>query len=178
MRSVKSHDIPSNEEIPSKTERKREADALQKLALKLAELNNKQLSQIPMSENLARALADYGRFTSRGARRRQAQYLGKLMRKEDIAPIEQNLAILENEDATANYHRHQAEIWRDRLCEHPEDLTEFFNTAPLSDHQLIKNLIRKIQKAKSEHQAKPSRRELYRVIYAEFSKEKKGSGSI
>jgi len=72
----------------SKTQKKKEALALQKLGEKLVTLSTEQLEDIDMPEDLYNAVREAKAISSHGARRRQMQYIGTLMRRIDPAPIE------------------------------------------------------------------------------------------
>ena len=79
----------------TKSELKRQALKLQNIGLRLAGLKVQQLARIPLSSELQHAIADYQRFPSREAKRRQLQFIGKLMRQIDTEPI---LAVLDELD--------------------------------------------------------------------------------
>lgn len=79
---------------PSKSARKREAHALQKLGERLIAMRESELAALPLPESLAEAIHEARRLKSRSALARQRQYIGKLMREVDIAPLEQALADL------------------------------------------------------------------------------------
>lgn len=68
--------------------RKRAAHGMQKLGQHLVEMREKERAQLPLSESLREAIDEARRLTSRGALSRQIQYIGKLMRNEDVAAIE------------------------------------------------------------------------------------------
>ena len=72
---------------PSKSSRKREAHALQKLGEDLVQLRAADLARLPLPESLRDAIDEARRLTSRGALSRQRQYIGKLMRDIDVEPI-------------------------------------------------------------------------------------------
>lgn len=72
---------------PSKSARKREHLALQELGERLLDLKPHELDAMPIGEDLRAAVAEARRITSRGALRRQKQYIGKLMRHEEPEPI-------------------------------------------------------------------------------------------
>lgn len=74
-------------EIKSKSERKREMTGLQDLAISMSKLPDGLLAKIPLPDELKQAILEYKKMTSHGAMRRQAQYLGKLMRDIDAEPI-------------------------------------------------------------------------------------------
>lgn len=99
----------------SKSQRKREAHALQELAVSLVDLPAEQLARLPLPGKLREAVAECRRITSRGALRRQRQYLGRLMRGADADAIREALAALEREAAGRTRHFHELEHWRDRL---------------------------------------------------------------
>ena len=73
---------------PSKSSRKRAALSMQKLGQHLVEMREQELSCLPLIESLREAIAEARRLTSRGALARQFQYIGKLMRNEDVPAIE------------------------------------------------------------------------------------------
>lgn len=72
---------------PSKSERKRSAHAAQKLGERLVAMREQELDGLPLDEALREALAEARRLTSHGARARQHQYIGKLMRGLDVEAI-------------------------------------------------------------------------------------------
>jgi ribosome-associated protein len=80
---------------PSKSSRKRAAHAAQKLGVRLVAMREQDLADLPLSDNLRLQLAEARRLTSRAARARQHQYIGKLMRGEDIDAIEAALVARE-----------------------------------------------------------------------------------
>jgi len=82
------------DESVSKTQRKKEVRALQELGESLVELDDDQLVAIDLPEILRDAVMEARRITRFGARRRQLQYIGKLMRHVDATPIRAALAAL------------------------------------------------------------------------------------
>jgi ribosome-associated protein len=82
---------------PSKSSRKRDALALQKLGEELVQLRAAELDTLPLPENLRDAIDEARRLTSRGALARQRQYIGKLMRDIDLAPLREAMAHLTEE---------------------------------------------------------------------------------
>lgn len=148
----------------SKTARKREAERLQSLGLRLTELKPAQIAQLDLSERLRAAIADHQRFASREAKRRQLQYIGRVMRDEDIAAVEQTLAGWDGESAEAQHQFHQLERWRERLINEPDALTEFIAMFPQVDRQQLRQLIKKTRAAKTAEQQKKFARSLFRFI--------------
>jgi ribosome-associated protein len=117
------------DEGPSKTRRKRDAEALQALGEALAELPGDVLATLGLPDRLLQALEDYGRIPSHEARRRQRQFIGKLMRDVDPAPLQ---AFLDGRQRPA---KEQARLfrlterWRDRLVTEGEPALEAFLAA-------------------------------------------------
>jgi ribosome-associated protein len=73
---------------PSKSQRKRDAHALQKLGERLVQMRAAELATLPLPESLREAIDEARRLTSRAALARQRQYIGKLMREVELAPLE------------------------------------------------------------------------------------------
>ena len=101
--------------IPSKTRRKQEMHALQDLGERLAELAPDKLGQLELPERLAIAINEYRRFNKWEAKRRQMQYIGRLMREIDAAPIAAQLDIWAGTSRAAVAGFHAVEAWRERL---------------------------------------------------------------
>ncbi|KTD34511.1 alpha helix protein [Legionella moravica] len=132
------------EEQVSKSQKKREADFLQKTAVKFIDLSEAKLDLLPLTDNLRKAIVDAKSIKSHGAKRRQAQLIGKLMRAADYeAILEAYEKILEEDSAiTANFH--EIEQWRDKLIHEGKDaLTEFINLYQPEDVQQLRQLIKK-----------------------------------
>ena len=130
------------DEETSKSARKREAQRLKGLGQQLAELNDEQRAALPMPAHLAKALADYRQITSHEAKRRQGQYLGRLMRGIDVAEIEQALANLTRSSGVARFEHHEAERWRERLIAQDEALLDYIQRYPGTNRQQLRALIR------------------------------------
>ena len=153
------------EQPPSKSELKRRALSLQDLGRELTALRPAQLAELPLPEKLAAAIADYQRFPSRGARRRQLQYIGRLMRDIDVSPIETALDTLRGQSAEAQYEFHLLERWRDRLIASPEEaLTAFLDEYPKADRQGLRHQLQRVQKAGTEEQERSAARALFRFL--------------
>ncbi len=155
---------PMNDEPLSKTARKREAERLQNVGRRLGELSDDLLSKLTLPDDLRAAVKDYQRFPSHGARRRQLQFIGKLMRGLDTDAIEAQLQTLDGESAEARYQFNQLEQWRDRLLTEPRALTEFISAYPSVDRQQLRTLLKKNHQAKGESQRKSLARQLFRFL--------------
>lgn len=130
----------------SKSEIKRDAQALKKLGEKLVSLNKANLAKIPLEENLLDAI-ELAQRLQKEAKRRQLQYIGKLLRNIDVEPIQQILTKIENRDNQQQAMLHNLELLRDELIEKGDSsLTELINNYPQADRQFLRNLIRSAQK--------------------------------
>jgi len=153
-----------NDEIVSKTKRKQEMTELQSLGAKLVDLPESQIAELPMEDKLREALLEAKRITSHEAKRRQMQYVGKLMRQIDPAPLRERLEAMTGHSARAAAQHRRLEGWRERLLADDEALTAFAAEHPDADLQALRTLIRNTRK--EQKQAKPPRayRELFRLI--------------
>lgn len=153
-----------SDETPSKTKRKQAMIALQELGAALVELAPARLEGIGLPEPLARAVADARKFTSHGARRRQMQFIGRLMRDVDPAPIRAALEKLTGHSRAAAARQKQLERWRARLIEDDAALTEFAQEHPLAELQVLRTLIRNARKEITEARPPHAQRELFRLL--------------
>lgn len=150
---------------PSRSRRKREAEELQKLGEALVALPPERLREIPMSEELADSVRLAQRLSVRGARRRQLQLIGKLMRQEDTAPMQEALARLENRSAAAIAEHHRAERWRDRLMTEGDlAVAEFLAKHAAVDRQRLRQLVRAAQQERAAGKPPAAARELFRLV--------------
>jgi ribosome-associated protein len=148
----------------SKTKQKQAMHELQVLGAALLDLPEAQLDALGLPDALARALREAKAITAHGARRRQIQYIGRLMREVDPAPIRERLALARGESAQASARQRRLEQWRARLLEDDAALTEFSRQFPRADTQMLRAMIRNARREQQE--AKPPRafRELFRLL--------------
>ncbi len=137
---------PMIDEAPSKSARKRDAQRLRALGQQLAELNDDQRAALPLPETLAVAITDYRRIGAHEAKRRQAQFIGRLMREIDVTAIENALADLARTSAAARFAHHETEIWRDRLIAEDVALAEYVGAHPTVDRTQLRKMIRRARK--------------------------------
>src|SRR5690606_7019318 len=120
---------------------KREMTALQDLGKQLADFSEQQLGRFPLTEDLRAALREYQHIRKNEAKRRQLQYIGKLMRSEDHEGINAVFDEMDAERKRAIQREHLAESWRDRLLADDKDaLTAFVDAYPETDRQDLRNL--------------------------------------
>lgn len=148
----------------SKSERKRDAIRLQNLGRALAQLKATQLTEIPLSDDLAKAIADYHRFSANEAKRRQLQFIGKLMRNVDTLALEAALELIEGRSAAARFQNRALEVWRDRLINEPGALTEYLSEHPTTSAQELRHHVRRVHKAADADQQRIAARALFRFL--------------
>lgn len=166
MADLEYDEFDDTPEAPSKTRRKQEMHALQEIGEKLVELNKERLAQLNLPENLRDAVIEAKRLTGHEARRRQMQYLGKLMRSVDAAPIQAKLDEWNNVVRTHAAKFHLVERWRERLLAEPQALNELIGDYPKADIQQIRTLIRNAHR-EAEHGKPPkSSRVLFKMLRA------------
>lgn len=154
-------------EEKSKSQIKREMEALQALGLCLTELNSDQLDQVPMGESLDGAIREYQRLKKGEAKRRQMQYVGRVMRGIDEKDIDAITHAINSFDASHVEHTqrfHQIENWRDRLLTEKTALTDYLVQFPEADVQHLRQLIRNAQKEQSQQKNLGSTRKLFRYL--------------
>jgi ribosome-associated protein len=148
----------------SKSERKRRAHRLQALGRQLAGLKPEELAELPLPDALVAAVGDYQRFPSHEARRRQLQFIGRLMRDLDPEPLQTALDGLQGKSAQARYEFHQLERWRERLLAEADALTAFIEAHPDVDVQQLRQRIQQVHKAATEDQQRSAYRALFRFL--------------
>ncbi|HEU4708408.1 MAG TPA: ribosome biogenesis factor YjgA [Methylophilaceae bacterium] len=162
-------DTPSPEDVAeagdlSKTKRKAAMEALQDLGGKLVDLSGDKLDKLDLPEKLRDAVLEARRITSNGAIRRQMQYIGRLMREVDTAPIEDQLQRWEGKHSAETAHFHQLERWRERLLKEESALSEFMQHYPHTDSQQMRTLIRNSQREHLANKPPKSSRELFKLL--------------
>lgn len=146
-----------DEELKSKTQLKKEAHDLLALGLKLANLSKHQQAKIPMTDDLRDALALAGRIKGKHeAFRRHGQYMGKLLREEDVDAIYQALDLLSNKHQQLDKKYQQYETLRDNLLSNGDDeIQSLIEQHSRLERQKLRQLVR--QAKKEVEQEKPAK---------------------
>ena len=152
------------DEILSKTRKKAQMHALQKLGIELVDLSKERLASMQLPETLLDAIREAQRITAHEGRRRQMQYIGRLMREIDPAPIQERLDAWRGQSKAEVARQHGMERLRDKLIAEDSALTEFAQKHPDVDLQTLRNLIRNARKEAAEGRAPKSYREIFKVI--------------
>jgi ribosome-associated protein len=128
----------------SKTRVKNAMHDLQALGEKLCLLPKKKRLHLPVSELTQAAFEEYDRIKSKEAKRRHIQYIGKLMRNEEVEKLQRHLDILDPCSDLQNQMSKQAESWRSRLLNSNDTmaLTDFIEHYPCVNAQLLRQLCR------------------------------------
>ncbi len=149
----------------SKSQLKRESHARQSLGEELVQLNSAQLRKFELPEDLLQAIKAAQTIRQHGAKKRQMQYIGKLMRNIDVDPIKQGLDDLKGISAQAIATQHKIEQWRQRLIDEGDDaLQTLLQEHPDVDRQRIRQLLRSVQKEAQNNKPPKAFRELFKYL--------------
>lgn len=153
---------PDNE---SKSQRKKDMLALQKLGESLVQLTAEQLAAMELPENLLTAINQMKSLSANEAKRRQMQYIGKMMRHIDVETIKQALKKKElvHKKETAQFH--DIEEWRTKLLtQGDEALNSFLNDYPQTDRQQLRQLIRNAQQDRRNEKNTGAEKTLFKFL--------------
>lgn len=161
-----SQEVPSQpDERPSKSQLKREMHKLQALGEQIIAMTPAERSRFPLSDDLLAAVEETSRIRSHEGRRRHMQYVGKLMRGEDLAAIQAVFDSIEQESRHRDLAFHRLEKWRDRLIEEGDEAVEtFIADYPDVDRQALRQLIRNARREREQDKPPTSSRRLFRLI--------------
>jgi len=139
----------TEQDLPSKTQRKREAVALQEMGEQLAAYTDQQLQKLDLPEALLNAIEEYHRLpNSHGAKRRQLQFIGRVMRDCDATVIEAAIVQMENGPSGKKESRNITEDWVNKIHEAGTPaIEEFLKEYSEANRQYLRQLHRNIDKA-------------------------------
>jgi ribosome-associated protein len=152
---------------PSKTQLKKASHELQDLGEALVEMPDDRLAGLEIDESLRDAIHAYKHTRSHEGRRRQMQYIGKLMRRADVAPLREAVAAMQLGRAKDALALHEAERWRAELIGDDDALTRWSASHPASDLQQLRSLVRAARKdaaAAPEQRSGRAYRDLFKFI--------------
>lgn len=164
-------DVPMNEnqnedEIiwVSKSEIKRDAEALKDLGAELVDLGKNALERMPLDEDLCTAIELAQKIKKEG-RRRQLQLIGKMLRARDVEPIQTALGKLKNRHNQQVSLFHKLEMLRDRLVEEGDDaIPSVLGLYPEADHQQLRSLVRNAQKEQATNKPPKAYRQIFQYL--------------
>ena len=150
---------------PSKSQRKRDAAALQALGESLIALKPVELDMLPLPEKLKDAVLLAQRITAHGGLYRQKQYIGKLMRNFDVDPIEAALTARRDSRDTASRAFHRLEQGRDRLLIEGDAAIEALRTdLPHADLEHVRRLVAEAARETTAGRPPTAARALFRYL--------------
>lgn len=154
-----------NDVIKSKSQLKREMQALQELGEELVKLPKEQFEKIVLSEELHDAVLQARNITQHGAHKRQLQYIGKLMRNIDPEPVKEQLNLIKGHSARATQTLHNIEQWRDQLLTDGDHAVEkLLEQHPQTDRQYLRQLLRNAHKEIKANKPPKSKRLLFQYL--------------
>ena len=152
---------------PSKTRRKHDSHELQDLGEALTALPDERLAALPIPESLLDSVRAWKQTRTHEGKRRQMQYIGKLMRRIDAGPIREAVAESQLGRARDSLALHQAEHWRAELIASDNALTGWLAEHPAGDAQQLRSLVRAARKDAAlapEQRSGRAYRELFRFV--------------
>jgi ribosome-associated protein len=155
---------PTAEATPSKTRRKQAMHELQELGCALVALEPSRLASLGLPERLGEAIALARRITKHEGRRRQLQYIGRLMRDVDPEPIREALASISAVSHEDRARFAAAEQWRDRLLADEAALAEFVAAHPGVDREDLARVIRDARGERASGRPPHRYRALFRLV--------------
>ena len=152
-------------EMKSKSQKKRDAALVQALGVSLVELSSELLSTLPLSPLIRNAILEAKRLKSYAARRRQALWIGKLLRDEGVDEIQAAFNDIKARESNQTASFHAIEAWRARLiAAEPEALTRLISAYPHIEGQKIRQLIKKAQEEQQRAQSGGASLALFRYL--------------
>ncbi|WAT05279.1 ribosome-associated protein [Rouxiella badensis] len=148
----------------SKSEIKRDAEALKDLGAEMVDLGKNSLDKIPLDEDL-RAAIELAQKIKKEGRRRQMQLIGKMLRSRDVEPIQTALDKLKNRHNQQVSLFHKLEVLRDRLVEEGDDaVPAVLDLYPDADRQQLRALVRNAQKEKAANKPPKAYRQIFQYL--------------
>jgi ribosome-associated protein len=154
------------DDLISKTRRKRQMHELQAVGEALTRLPRESLARLELPEALREAVLDARRFTKHEARRRQMQYIGRLMRDLDVGPIEAQLTALTAPSKRDTALFHLAEKWRTDILADRAALQRFVQAFPEADPHRLRELAEAASEEIRQERTPKQFRELFHTINA------------
>ena len=163
-------------ERPSKSEMKRQVNALQELGAALIAEPRDRVKRVPMPEDVRDAILECQTITNHEGRRRQLQFVGKKMRTLDeaeIAAIQQAIDSWKGASKADTAAMHALERRRDKLLVDDKALTVLLAENPELDVQHLRTLIRNARKEQAENKPPKAYREIFQILKQVEAKKKK-----
>lgn len=162
-----SNEFEQEYERPSKTEMKRQSDALQALGQELVEAPRDRVKRVPMPDDVRDAILECQNIKNHEGRRRQMQFIGKKMRgltDEEVAVIKRTIEGWKGASKADTAALHALERRRDKLLADDKALTALLEEAPHLDAQHLRTLIRNARKEQAENKPPKAYREIFQIL--------------
>lgn len=162
-------EIKDNPEIPaagaSKSQRRRDALELKALAARLIALGPARLARLPLEADIRAAVEEARRIRSNVARKRQLQFVAKLLRRCDVSPVTQALEDLDSEARQLKARQHRAEAWRDYLLDGGDKAVgRLVDVRRDADAQALRQTIRNARREQQMDKPPAAARALFRML--------------
>ena len=151
----------------SKSQKRRDALEIRTLAARLIGLSPAQLAQVPLDDHLRAEIEQARRIRSNGARKRQMQFVAKLMRRSDPAEIHAALAAFDQDARQLTARQHRSEAWRDHLLAAGDAaIGELLQQRRDADAQALRQLVRNALREARADRPPAAARALFRELRA------------
>ena len=152
-------------ELISKSQLRRDALEVKALAARLIAMNPSTLGRLPLDETVRAAIVEGRRIRSHVARKRQLQFVAKLLRREELEPIAAALASLDDDARRTTVRQHRCEEWRDRLLEIGDRALEnLLQHRSDGDVPALRGCIRQARKESASGRPPAAARKLFRLL--------------
>ena len=156
-------DLDKNDVI-SKTELKKDSKKIQDFGRKISGLTINNIEAFKFPSNIYDATIDLKNLKSNSAKKRQVQYLGKLLREIDLTNAFLVMKQLEVSSQKEIQRNHIIEGWRDKLLSNNDSITEFIDEYPKIDRQSLRQTVSNAQKEKKDNKPPKHSRQLFKLI--------------
>ena len=157
------------EHLKSKTQLKKEADNVQTLGVEIAQLPKQKITSLSLPDDAKEAIIFYQNIKKNSAKRRQAQYIGKILRGLDLSQVNEELNVIKNISKLRIKLEHEAERWREKLITSPAALDEFINQYQPDISNLNQTISNARKESLTDNKSK-NYRNLYRLILESIQK--------
>lgn len=151
----------------SKTQMKKEMNALQKMGMRLTDFTEDTLNKANLPEHIVAAVLNHQKIRTNSALKRQAQYIGRLMREldeQEVGIIEAFLARIDGENQAHNALMQRLDQWRTRLLAEDSALTEYIDQHPQAAIAELRTLIRNARKEAELNKPPKAYRALFQYL--------------
>jgi ribosome-associated protein len=154
-----------NDSDVSKSQRRREALQIRGLAARLVDMEPARLARLPLEDTVRRAIDEARKIRARVARKRQLQYVAKLLRRSELGEIHEALDAFDGEARRQAAGHHRCEAWRDCLIDSGDAaLGELLQRRRDADAQSLRQLIRNARREKDRGAPPAASRALFRLL--------------